>query len=220
MSYNNERKVFMKIFKKLSAAVLALALLMICTVSVLADYPTTQEPDSINIFFSVRESDGLAVESGDWIGVGTAIDNDGTLVGIIEDVTRYDITEQAELENYLVAVFKSSTNEPSLIFSYNPVDADKYGVEMTVLDCGDGTYVAYVNLADALAKFVNDGNSTQGAAEYDIGIKVLADDFRLLDVYSLEETPTVKTESPKTGVAFVTLPVLVGAVAVVLSKKR
>lgn len=210
----------MKILKKLSSVVLVLALLMMCSVSVFADYPTTEEPDVLNIFFSLKYGgDGLAVESGNWIGVGTAIDNDGTLVGIIEDVTRYAITEQAELGNYLVAVFKSSTNEPSLIFSYNPVDADKYGIEMTALDCGEGTYVAYVNLADAWAKF-QDNATTDDLSDYDIGMKVLADDFVLLDVYALEETPTVKTESPKTGVTFAAFPVVVGIVATVLSKKR
>lgn len=209
----------MKKFKMLSALVLSLVLLLACSVSLFADYPTTEKPDALNNFFSVREGEGLVAESGDWIGVGTVIDNDGTPIGIIDDVTRYDITEQAELGNYLVAVFKSSSNEPSLVFSYNPADADKNGVDMTVVNCGDGNYFAYVNLADALAKF-QDNATPDDLADYDIGIKVLADDFALLSVYALEDTPTSETESPETGIAFVALPAVVGVAVLVISKKR
>lgn len=198
--------------KKLLGIVCAALMLVALGASAYA-YDMVGSPDPMNVYYEATDT-GLEVGN-NWVGLGVTVNNDGTELGIVENATMYDITEQAELGNYLVVIYTAGS-DGSPVISYNHAEAETYGVELTAYEIGDEN-IAFVNLGDALAAF--------GGDEYqDIALKIDDENAVILAVYALDEAPikTVTTDEdvPTTGIALAFVPMAIATATLIVSKKR
>lgn len=198
---------------KILLGIVCAALMLVALGASAYAYDMVGSPDPMNVYYEATDT-GLEVGN-NWVGLGVTVNNDGTELGIVENATMYDITEQAELGNYLVVIYTAGS-DGSPVISYNHAEAETYGVELTAYEIGDEN-IAFVNLGDALAAF--------GGDEYqDIALKIDDENAVILAVYALDEAPikTVTTDEdvPTTGLALAFVPMAIGAATLIVSKKR